>query len=37
MNQKGLGRENGRCGREDYLEPKSVVRRIGRTWANWMR
>ncbi|MBJ2151328.1 aldehyde dehydrogenase family protein [Paracoccus sp. IB05] len=37
MKQSGLGRENGRYGLEEYLEPKSVVMRIGRTRANWVR
>lgn len=37
MKQSGLGRENGRYGLEEYLEPKSVVMRIGPTRANWVR
>ena len=37
VKQSGLGRENGRYGLEEYLEPKSVVMRIGRTRANWVR
>lgn len=37
MKQSGLGRENGRYGLEEYLEPKSLVMRVGRTRANWVR
>ncbi|WP_112311801.1 aldehyde dehydrogenase family protein [Pseudogemmobacter bohemicus] len=37
MKQSGLGRENGRYGLEEYLEPKSVVMRIGRSRSNWVR
>ncbi len=35
--QSGQGRENGRYGLEEFLEIKSVVMRIGRTRANWVR
>ncbi|MBE2275261.1 MAG: aldehyde dehydrogenase family protein [Rhodobacteraceae bacterium] len=37
MKQSGLGRENGRYGLEEFLEIKSVVMRVGRTRANWVR
>ncbi|MCB5411370.1 aldehyde dehydrogenase family protein [Pseudogemmobacter faecipullorum] len=38
MKQSGLGRENGHYGLEEYLEPKSVVMRIGAsTRAPWVR
>lgn len=37
VKQSGLGRENGRYGLEEFLEAKSVVMRIGRTRANWVR
>lgn len=35
--QSGQGRENGRYGLEEFLEVKSVVMRVGRTRANWVR
>jgi len=35
--QSGQGRENGRYGLEEFLEIKSVVMRVGRTRANWVR
>ncbi len=37
MKQSGLGREIGRYGLEEFLEIKSLVMRIGRTRANWVR
>jgi acyl-CoA reductase-like NAD-dependent aldehyde dehydrogenase len=35
--QSGQGREIGRYGLEEFLEIKSVVMRIGRTRANWVK
>lgn len=37
MKQSGLGREIGRYGLEEFLEIKSLVMRIGRTRAPWVR
>ncbi len=37
VKQSGLGREIGRQGLEEFLETKSLVMRIGRTRANWVR
>ena len=37
MKQSGTGREIGRYGLEEFLEIKSVVMRIGRTRANWVK
>jgi acyl-CoA reductase-like NAD-dependent aldehyde dehydrogenase len=37
MKQSGQGREIGRYGLEEFLEIKSVVMRIGRTRANWVK
>lgn len=37
MKQSGLGRENGRYGIDEFLEVKSLVMRIGRTRAPWVR
>ncbi|MGA0541795.1 aldehyde dehydrogenase family protein [Neotabrizicola sp. VNH66] len=37
VKQSGLGRENGRYGLDEFLEVKSVVMRIGRSRANWVR
>lgn len=37
MKQSGQGREIGRYGLEEFLEIKSVVMRIGRTRAPWVR
>jgi acyl-CoA reductase-like NAD-dependent aldehyde dehydrogenase len=37
MKQSGLGREIGRAGLEEFLEIKSLVMRIGRTRAPWVK
>lgn len=37
VKQSGQGREIGRYGLEEFMEIKSVVMRIGRTRANWVR
>jgi acyl-CoA reductase-like NAD-dependent aldehyde dehydrogenase len=37
MKQSGLGREIGRYGLEEFLQIKSLVMRIGRTRAPWVR
>lgn len=37
MKQSGLGREIGRYGMEEFLEVKSLVMRIGRTRAPWVK
>lgn len=37
MKQSGQGRENGRYGFDEFLEVKTLVMRIGRTRANWVR
>lgn len=37
MKQSGLGREIGRQGIDEFMEFKSVVMRVGRTRANWVR
>jgi acyl-CoA reductase-like NAD-dependent aldehyde dehydrogenase len=37
VKQSGQGREVGRYGLEEFLEIKSVVMRIGRTRANWVK
>lgn len=37
VKQSGQGREIGRYGLEEFLEIKSVVMRIGRTRANWVK
>jgi betaine-aldehyde dehydrogenase len=37
MKQSGLGREIGRYGLEEFMEIKSLVMRIGRTRAPWVR
>ncbi len=37
MKQSGLGREIGRYGLDEFLEVKSLVMRIGRTRAPWVR
>ncbi|MDQ2064949.1 aldehyde dehydrogenase family protein [Xinfangfangia sp. CPCC 101601] len=37
MKQSGLGRENGRYGMEEFLEVKSLVMRIGRSRAPWVK
>ncbi len=37
MKESGLGRENGKYGLEEFLEIKSVVMRVGRSRANWVR
>ncbi len=37
VKQSGLGREIGRKGLEEFLETKSLVMRVGRTRANWVR
>ncbi|MBA3911040.1 MAG: sorbosone dehydrogenase [Rhodobacter sp.] len=37
VKQSGLGREIGRQGLEEFLETKSLVMRIGRSRANWVR
>ncbi len=37
MKQSGQGRENGRYGLDEFLEVKTVVMRIGRTRASWVR
>lgn len=37
VKQSGQGREIGRYGLEEFMEIKSVVMRIGRTRANWVK
>jgi len=37
MKQSGLGREIGSYGLDEFLEVKSLVMRVGRTRANWVR
>jgi betaine-aldehyde dehydrogenase len=37
VKQSGLGREIGRQGLEEFLETKSLVMRLGRTRAMWVR
>ncbi|ESW61784.1 MAG: sorbosone dehydrogenase [Rhodobacter sp. CACIA14H1] len=37
VKQSGQGREVGRYGLEEFMEIKSVVMRIGRTRANWVK
>jgi acyl-CoA reductase-like NAD-dependent aldehyde dehydrogenase len=37
MKQSGLGREIGRYGMDEFLEVKSLVMRIGRSRAPWVR
>jgi len=37
VKQSGLGREIGRQGLEEFLETKSLVMRVGRTRANWVK
>ncbi|MDB4112234.1 aldehyde dehydrogenase family protein, partial [Yoonia sp.] len=37
MKQSGQGREIGRYGFEEFLEVKSLVMRIGRTRAPWVK
>jgi acyl-CoA reductase-like NAD-dependent aldehyde dehydrogenase len=37
VRQSGLGREIGRQGLEEFIETKSLVMRIGRSRANWVR
>lgn len=37
MKQSGQGRETGKYGFEEFLEVKSLVMRIGRTRAPWVR
>lgn len=37
VKQSGLGREIGRQGLEEFLETKSLVMRLGRTRAPWVR
>ncbi len=37
MRQSGLGREIGQYGLDEFLEVKSLVMRVGRTRANWVR
>ena len=37
MKQSGLGREIGRYGMDEFLEVKSLVMRIGRTRAPWVK
>ncbi len=37
VKQSGLGREIGRQGLEEFLETKSLVMRLGRSRANWVR
>lgn len=37
MKQSGLGREIGSYGLDEFLEVKSLVMRIGRSRANWVR
>ena len=37
VKQSGLGREIGRYGLEEFMEIKSLVMRIGRTRAPWVK
>ena len=37
VKQSGQGREIGRYGLEEFMEIKSVVMRVGRTRANWVK
>lgn len=37
VKQSGQGREIGRYGLEEFMDTKSVVMRIGRTRANWVK
>jgi acyl-CoA reductase-like NAD-dependent aldehyde dehydrogenase len=37
VKQSGLGREIGRAGFEEYQEIKSLVMRVGRSRANWVK
>ena len=37
MKQTGQGREIGSYGLDEFLEIKTVVLRVGRTRANWVR
>lgn len=37
MKQSGLGREIGSYGLDEFLEVKSLVMRVGRTRANWVK
>jgi acyl-CoA reductase-like NAD-dependent aldehyde dehydrogenase len=37
MKQSGLGREIGPYGLDEFLEVKSLVMRIGRTRAPWVK
>ena len=37
VKQSGLGREIGRYGLDEFMEIKSLVMRIGRTRAPWVR
>ncbi len=37
VRQSGLGREIGRAGLEEFIEIKSLVMRVGRTRADWVR